>query len=309
MLNIVDDASKAKVKTLVTTIYSAPGMGKTTLALSANQPILFDFDDGIHRAKGRVGKPYVECAGWDAVAKLDPAKDLDGFKTAIVDTAGTALDKAAGWIIRDDAKMGHRGSLTLKGYGRLKTVFGGFLSALREAGIDVVLVCHMTEEGGSEEQKNRIIATGGSKAEIYRQSDLMGQLFIDNGRRVLSFDPSEVAYGKNVGLDQREIKLPTRVPRQMASIIREAKFLMNEAADQDAEETRRLGDLRAHCEGLDGPDDFTALAAKMKKADAMPIDRQVLAEVAAERGFKHDGGVFYDPNANPEPEREPGQEG
>lgn len=30
-------------------IYGQPGMGKTTLALSSPQPLLLDFDGGVHR--------------------------------------------------------------------------------------------------------------------------------------------------------------------------------------------------------------------------------------------------------------------
>ena len=49
-MGLIKKPNELVVKTnLSALIYGQPGMGKTTLALSAPHPLLLDFDGGIHR--------------------------------------------------------------------------------------------------------------------------------------------------------------------------------------------------------------------------------------------------------------------
>lgn len=48
-------------KTFSMILYGSPGVGKTTLALSAPDPIIIDFDRGISRVKAQHRKPTIVC--------------------------------------------------------------------------------------------------------------------------------------------------------------------------------------------------------------------------------------------------------
>jgi hypothetical protein len=66
----------------------SPGIGKTSLAFTADNPLLLDFDQGAHRAPNRkdiVRSPVGRRRGITA-------DDLSCYNTVIVDTAGRALD-------------------------------------------------------------------------------------------------------------------------------------------------------------------------------------------------------------------------
>ena len=51
-------------------IYGQPGMGKTTLALSSPQPLLLDFDGGVHRVNAAHRVDTVQISKWEEVDEV-----------------------------------------------------------------------------------------------------------------------------------------------------------------------------------------------------------------------------------------------
>ena len=149
---------------------------------------------------------------WDDIANPE-ASDFADADTAVVDTAGSAIDKAAAHIIRSDPKRGSGGTLDLKGYGILKGTFVGWLNRLRECGVDVVLLAHGAEEQRGDDMVDRIIAAGSSKQEIYQQADLIGRMYVESdGSRWVAFDPTAGSFGKNCGMEKSEVGRPDAGP-------------------------------------------------------------------------------------------------
>jgi len=202
-LKITRASDPIKVDRLNMVIYGPPGIAKTSLAFTAADPLLLDFDNGSHRAANR--KDVVRISEWGDVSAMT-ADDLAPFKTVIVDTAGRALDTLTADIIRINPKHGRGGALTLQGYGELKSRFGSFLKMLNSFGKDVVLIAHMDEQRNGDDVVERLDVQGGSKGEIYKSADAMGRLVIVNGQRWLRFSPTDAAFGKNPGqLDPLEV--------------------------------------------------------------------------------------------------------
>ena len=152
-LKITRSADPITVERLNLCLYAPPGIGKTSLAFTASNPLLLDFDQGSHRAANR--KDAVRVSSWDDVAGIT-ADDLAGYDTVIVDTAGRALDILSADIIRKDPKKGYGGSLNLQGYGVLKAQFTAFLKLLNGFGKDVVLIAHMDEQRNGDEVIERL---------------------------------------------------------------------------------------------------------------------------------------------------------
>ena len=53
--------------TIKALIYGQPGLGKSTLALSAPNPVLFDFDGGVQRVNGAFQCPTLPVMSWEEV--------------------------------------------------------------------------------------------------------------------------------------------------------------------------------------------------------------------------------------------------
>ena len=74
-------------------IYGQPGSGKTTLACSAPNAVLFDFDGGVNRINGAHQIPTVQVHSWEeAVQALNEVKASNDFQT-IVDKIKNDLKK------------------------------------------------------------------------------------------------------------------------------------------------------------------------------------------------------------------------
>lgn len=194
MLKIVKATEPLTVDRINVCIYSPPGLGKTTLGFTSEEPLLLDCDNGSYRAANR--KDTVSVSSWADIANIT-ASDMTPYKTVIVDTAGRALDFLTQDIIATNPKMGRGGALTLQGFGELKAKFTAWLKMLRTLGKDVVLIAHMNEERNGDDVIERLDVQGGSKAEIYKSVDAMGRLYIRNNERFLDFNPRENSFGKN----------------------------------------------------------------------------------------------------------------
>lgn len=292
-LKITKAADPITVDRLNICLYGAPGVGKTSLAFTADAPLLLDFDQGAHRAANR--KDSVRVNAWEDVARIS-ADDLADYNTVVVDTAGRALDVLTADIIRRNPKLGRGGALTLQGYGALKAEFIAWLKMLNGFGKDVILVAHMDEQRNGDDIIERLDVQGGSKGEIYKAADAMGRLTIRSGKRVLNFSPTDAAFGKNPGqLEALEIPAPERDPQFLGGVVQSIKDKLNELTEEQREAQAAMGKWRVTIADLQAAADFNGMLDSIKE---QPKAVQALfAHAAQERGLTFDkrAKVYADP--------------
>ena len=283
-LKITKAADPITVERLNIAVYGAPGIGKTSLAFTTESPLLFDFDNGAHRATNR--KDVVRVSSWEDVANIGAA-DLASYSTVVVDTAGRALDVLTADIIKRNPKLGRGGVLTLQGYGALKGEFIAWLKALNGFGKDVVLIAHMDEQRSGDDIIERLDVQGGSKGEIYKAADAMGRIAIRNGKRTLNFNPTDASFGKNPGqLDALEIPHPDKDPLFLAGVISGIKATLNTLTEEQREAQAVLEQWRATVRDLAAAEDFNAMLAAVKQQSKAV--QAMFAERAKECGLVFD---------------------
>jgi hypothetical protein len=265
-LRITKSSDPIRVERLNVVVYGPPGLGKSSLAFTADNPLLLDFDNGAHRAANR--KDVVRVSSWSDVSGI-AIDDLAPYQTVILDTAGRALDTLTADIIRTNPKHGRGGALTLQGYGELKARFTAFLKLLNGMGKDVVLIAHMDEQRSGDDIIERLDVQGGSKGEIYKAADAMGRLVIRNGQRQLLFSPSDAAFGKNPGqLD------PLDIPRFdkpefdgfLGRVIGQIKDRLNAMTEEQREAAKEQDWFRQVVPTLKDADDINALLGRAASA-------------------------------------------
>lgn len=186
--------------TIKALVYGQPGLGKSTLALSTPNPVLFDFDGGIQRENGAFQCPTLQVQDWTEVlqALQELEKDSNDFKTIVIDTAGKMLDYMSTYIIQQDNRLGKRdGSLTLQGFGARKIMFINFLKRVSMMGKHVIFVAHEREEKDGDIRIVRPEIGGSSAGDLIKELDLVGYMQAIGNKRTISWTPQEKFYAKN----------------------------------------------------------------------------------------------------------------
>ena len=214
-MGLIKKPSELSVKaTLSVLIYGQPGIGKTTLGVSAPNAVLFDYDGGVQRINGAHQVATLQPTSWEDtnLALQEIANEMPEVQTIVIDTVGKMLDYMSAYIIRNDAKMAMRdGSLSLKGYGVRKQMFVNFIKQLALMGKNVIFIAHEREERRGEETFKRPEIGGSSANDLIKELDLVGYMYAIGKERVITFDPAEYYYAKNTCNLPAAIKLPVVV--------------------------------------------------------------------------------------------------
>lgn len=301
-LNITKASDPVHVDQIVVTLYSPPGVGKTSLGFTSDDALLLDFDGGVYRSANRGDSVPVK--SWADVFTMG-AEDLSGYKTIVVDTVGRALDYLSLNIIGRDPKAGSKtGTLTLQGYGKLKGEFSSWLKLVRSFGADVVLLAHADEQRSGDDVIERIDAQGSSKNEIYKCSDAMGRLAIRGGKRVLLFSPSDTSFGKNpANLDPVPVPTFDSHSRFLGDVIRTIKAKLNTMSDDQREIAALLAGWHERVVASTTPAAMTALLAEVGALDVRIHDnaKRVLWSHAKDHGVNYEAGTFVQQQGNVTP--------
>jgi len=288
-LKITKASDPMPVKQLVVMVYAQPGSGKTSMGGTASKPLTLDFDHGAYRSAFR--PDTLEVDHWSDVSTLPPDELVD-YDTIVVDTVGRALDKIQSHIIATDPKKANAaGSLTLQGFGDLKTTFIAWIKQLRELGKDIVLLAHDAEDKQGDNLIVRPDATGGSKNELVKVADAIGYMYRADKRTIVDFNPSDRWIGKNcAGFEPMSVPDFAAAPSFLADVIQSAKDKLNEQTEAQREAANALADWQVRIQEATTADELTSLIGDAKQAPDAVRDNvgKLMSQQAKAIGAKFD---------------------
>lgn len=205
-----------------------PGIGKTTLAMSAPKPLYIDADLSAERINREIlnlaagvtrPKDYEElrrdlgmgCSDMELQAVKNSLAD---YQTIVVDTGGKLLNIMGNYGRKIEPKYGQRdGSLSLKGYGWLGKEFQRFLDhIIYELDKHIVIVFHTVEDKDGDDTKLRIKAEGSSKNNVWEVMDLGGFMEMRGNQRTIGFSNCERYFAKGTRGIHGVIPIPDLTP-------------------------------------------------------------------------------------------------
>lgn len=175
-----------------------PGIGKTTLGLSAPKPLLIDVDFGINRTMASVRKDYIQPESYEELLN-DLKGDLGDYETIVIDTGGKLLDLMKAYVIKNDIKNAKKdGTLSLQGYGAVGREFSRFMNYIYfDLRKHCVIIFHAVEEKQDEETKLRILVEGSTKNTVWQNVELGGFIEMRGNKKTIGFDNCERYFAKS----------------------------------------------------------------------------------------------------------------
>ena len=157
--------SEKKIRILIA---GYPGIGKSTLALSAPNPLHIDVDFGIDRIEPRYRRDFIQPKTYDEIlADLTP-ENVKDYDSLVFDTGGKLISLMSLWAIKKDPKYSQRdGSLSLKGYGFVGKEFQRLMDyCFYELDKHIVMVFHAVEDKDGDNTRLRIKVEGQTKNNV-----------------------------------------------------------------------------------------------------------------------------------------------
>lgn len=191
-----------------------PGIGKSTLALSAPKPLHIDIDHGIDRIEPRYRADFIQPKTYDEVLEDLVSENLNDYDTLVFDTGGKLISLMSLWAIKKDPKYGQRdGSLSLKGYGFVGKEFTRLMDyCFYELKKHIVMVFHAIEDKDGDQTKLRIKVEGQTKNNVWETQDLGGFVEMVGNDRTIGFSNCEKYFAKGTRGVSGVMRIPALGP-------------------------------------------------------------------------------------------------
>lgn len=175
-------------------ISGQPGLGKTTLALSAPNPFLFDTDNGIARVKAEHRCVTSATSSYEELLEDMESEEYKSADTAVIDTGGTLVQLMKEWAKKKDSKAAKDGRAM---YGVIKTEFDRLCWHIRNHDKKhLVVVFHTTEQVKGDTIQTRLSCEGSTKNIVWTPADFGGHMLMMGNKRMIGFTPTEEYFAK-----------------------------------------------------------------------------------------------------------------
>ena len=197
-------------------LYGAPGVGKTTLALSAPNPVLIDFDKGVSRVKAYHRKLTIVCSTYEEVLSDIQSPEIKDCETIIIDTGGSFVSYLQDWAMRDNPATNRQknGAISLKGFGAVKQEFQRFTNMVRDVmNKNVIYVFHSDEQKDKDgNPQQRLLCEGAARNIVWQPCDFGGYVQMIGNTRVVNFTPTQEFFAKGCYGIEGQITVPAVGP-------------------------------------------------------------------------------------------------
>lgn len=238
MFEIIKPKDDIIVSGLTILIYGEAGIGKTTLANTANNAVLIDFDNGAHRSAFR--QDVIRIKSWSDIS-LQMNQFIDALKpydTIIIDTAGKMIDYMIYQLEQDNPRLL---KAQMQMYGELKKLFQDFHRKLKSLNKDIIFIAHVKEKDEGDFKIKRPLMAGSSYDIVVQSADLVGYMSILNQQTILDFRASEYIIAKNCGkLDFANVTGLINADGFMKKLIIDTKSYLNKQNEEQSESIKTI---------------------------------------------------------------------
>jgi nucleoside-triphosphatase THEP1 len=270
---------------LIVMIYGDPGIGKTTLANTAPNPVLLDFDRGAHRAS--LGKKTIQFDSWQDVLENQEqlSQIISEADSLIIDTAGTLLDSMSSHLISTQPTLAKSG---IKLWGELKKMFSDFFLPLKSMNKNIIFIAHAKEKEEGDFRIKRPLIQGSSYDLLMQSCDLVGYYTASGTKRILTFDLSDTVTAKNCAeIEPIVIKSVPTMTNQLSEIIEKTKKALVQRNQDHSEAIQKVAVWEELAKTIEPSEIYQRLQddKSIKKTEKTAIWAKVV-QVMSSRGYE-----------------------
>lgn len=186
-------------KNLFLLIYGEPASFKTSTALSAEKPLLFDLECGVQRINREWQCDTVQPETYGQLMDVLNDEDLSEYKTLVFDTLLALNDLCMAEILKEQPTLMQKdGSPSLKAYGVAKVRFKALVELLAKMNKTIIFVAHSSEQKDGEDLIIRIDGSTSAVKEITKKLDAMAFISVHGSRHTLNLKPTGKYYAKPI---------------------------------------------------------------------------------------------------------------
>ena len=279
-----------------------PGIGKSTVALSAPSPLHIDIDFGIDRIEPRYRKDFIQPKSYDELLGDLVPESLEEYDTLVFDTGGKLITLMSQWAIEQNPKNGQSdGSLSLKGYGFIGREFVRLMDkCFYELKKHIVIVFHAIEEKDGDHTRLRIKVEGQTKNNVWEPMDLGGFMEVNGNNRTIGFSNCERYFAKGTRGISGVHKIPNLTPTSPNDFLVRLfnKYNANIAKEAEETEKAKIAYETAMIEGrqiiasvLDAETANSSIPKMQAIKHSLTSEREIKSEFSARI---QELGLFYD---------------
>lgn len=265
-----------KPKKLRILIAGYPGIGKSTVGLSAPKPLHIDVDFGIDRIEPHHRKPYIQPQNYDEVLNDLVPLNVQDYETLIFDTGGKLINLMGLWAIKQDPKNAKRdGSLSLQGYGVVGKEFVRLMDHCYYV-LDkhIVVLFHAVEDKDGDSTRLRLMVEGQTKNNVWIPMDLGGFMEMYGNNRTLGLSNCERYFAKGTRGIKGILRIPELTPDTpndfLTKLFAQYNTLAVKEIETNAEEQAAYeAAMEAGRKAIDGIKDAITANAAMPKIKAI----------------------------------------
>ena len=283
-------------------LYGSPGVGKTTLALSAPNPILIDFDRGVSRVKSYHRKTTIVCSTYEEVLQDIGSPEVKNCETIIIDTGGSFISFLQAWAMKVNPAVNCQKdgkTISIKGFGAVKLEFQRFTNYIRDTlDKNVIYVFHSDEQKDKDgNPQQRLLCEGAAKNIVWQPCDFGGFVQMIGNSRVISFTPTQEFFAKGCYGIEGQFTIPSVGPNDkndfISALFEKARANIAEEAEAFAPVKDQYDEVMEEARKIIGSiqtvDDANAAVESLQKLNHALTSKKeasaLLAAKATELGF------------------------
>ena len=203
-------------------LYGAPGIGKTTLAMSDGvngaDTLVLDLERGIGRTKPvhRMSAMVLTAENYEEVKAVLDTPEAAKAKNIVIDTCGALVDYIKDWAFRTKpaarTKTGEWNGL--KGFGLVTSEMDSFTSHIKNVlHKNIIYIFHCDEKADKDGNPvQRLRCEGAFRNTVWTGIDFGGYIQMLGNQRMACFSPEQEFFAKGCHGIEGQIPIPALVP-------------------------------------------------------------------------------------------------